>query len=834
MTIDSFNFGVSLRVKVFQNGFSQVIIKNKNKFYLTNVSKKFYDFDSLSFYKDTLNSSNPILCSRKENYYFFHDNKNNTFYLTENFKIIDSLKLKKHSSYVGKHKKLDVFTSDSSIIFKEPKNKIVSRPLLKRLLSYSSTVHPPFLIEQAQKNIYYSSINSIRFIQKINSEFDLLHIFLFNNRIYVLNKNLNLKDIKNKTTINLIKNSTVNYILSSTYKPFISKDKLFISNSLNIFEISSKLIIKYINKCQFYLYDSSINKYKFYDKFNFKSAYEYHNIIFISQAHGIYKNSNIEKNIFKTISNEKCKTLFIDSKNRFWLSKGDGIFYTKEFDPVIKNLKKLDVGNNISLEAYEFKEDAQGNVIIATNNGIYFLTTNNSIYRLSTEQGLTSNECKKIDIDRDGSLWIATNKGVNHFSYTFNLKNQFHRINYFLKEDGIQSDNIRDFLITGDSIYIVSDKGLDLVSDKNWKVDTTEIKIHINKCFINGEKLDTTAFPILNHTQNSLQIDFSSIYYERTDRMKVFYRLISNGDTFSQEVKDRSILLQSLSPNEYILEIYAYDQDYPYNKSAIRRVYFTISPPFYKTWWFISVIILVVLSIIAAIYYLNLKRIREQHQFETQKLNLEKDLSKFKLEALKAEMNPHFIFNCLNSIKDFIIRNESEKSQYYLSQLSKLIRIALYNTKEEFISIRSELEFIDLYVELEQLRFSHQFDFIKIIKNQELLNAEVPTMILQPFFENAIRHGKIGQLGHRGKLVLEILEEGRYIVFQIRDNGIGIHQSTLIKKESNSSHKSMALDIIRERIQIYNQSYDLDIEMRIFEIHDGEFKTGVEIKYILD
>jgi len=213
---------------------------------------------------------------------------------------------------------------------------------------------------------------------------------------------------------------------------------------------------------------------------------------------------------------------------------------------------------------------------------------------------------------------------------------------------------------------------------------------------------------------------------------------------------------------------------------------------------------------------------------------MEKDLSRFKLEALKAEMNPHFIFNCLNSIKDFILKSDIENSQYYLAQLSKLIRIALYNAKEEFISLRNELEFVSLYVELEQLRFNHQFDFVYEVENPTLLNAEIPTMILQPFFENAIRHGKIGQLDYQGKLLLKIFEEKQRIVFQILDNGIGMEESAKIKEQSHSTHKSMALGIINERIKIYNQSYGLDIEMSIVTLENSEYKTMVEIKYILD
>lgn len=717
-----------------------------------------------------------------------------------------------------KENKLVLFKSDSVFIIQSDSKKNFKRMSFFKAneeYKYISQFSDKHLVLKNKKNaIFYTGLDKYLTVMNNSS--------LSNFQVVLKEKNINNQSYKISY---LEKNNfpIYNYVFHNNY--------YYISRNNGIYEFKNNLEtqLKFSNIRRYSVTGKSYHKS---DMTNFKYINFINNVLHFSTSEGIF---NLNKGGSQIYSNQ-VSSFYLDSKNRFWLSKKDGIFYTFHYNPTIKYLKKLDIGQAINIQSFDYKEDQYGNLLIATNAGLYLVHKNNKVYRISTQQGLTSNDCKKIYLDTDGSLWVTTNIGVNHIQYWKDGKFQPQRINYFLKADGLQSDNIRDIAIQGDSLYIVSDKGLDMVVNKHWRQPPAQLPIHINRLYINSKRLDSFQFPNLKHDQNSLQIDFSVIYYDRTDRLKIFYRLIADGDTTLQEVQDRTIRLQSLAPNDYQLQIYAYDQDYPDSiRSAYKEIRIHIHPPFYKTWWFFSLLFLTVLGISGWIIYLNFKRKNDQLENDNMRLNLEKDLSKFKLEALKAEMNPHFIFNCLNSIKNYILQSDIEKSQYYLSQLSKLIRIALYNTKEEFISLRSELEFIDLYIELEQLRYDHQFDFEKEIASPYLLNAEIPTMVLQPFFENAVRHGKIGQLGNkRGKLKLDISEEEGFIVFLILDNGIGIEEAQKIKTESNISHKSMALDIIKERIAIYNQSYELDMQLKIEPSLNPEYTTAVEIRYVLD
>lgn len=675
---------------------------------------------------------------------------------------------------------------------------------------------------------YHTNINKVELVKQLKKNIEFNALFKYKDAIWAYSQTHGITNLATGKKILLPNNKGAFYNLS------IFNNTLSVFHSNIFFSIEMEKVIFLFPNQFVSIYSAYLEKFTNFKLNGYKfSSFNNHNY-YLSNLYGLFKYS--QNNKLSQMYTERVNSSYLDQQGRFWLSKPEGIYYTYHYEPKIEKLQKLKVKTGVSVQAIDYREDTYGNLLMATNDGVYIVSKANQVAKLQMKEGLTSNDCKKIYLDNDGSLWVATNLGVNHLEYWKNGRIHPKRINYFLKTDGLQSNNIRDLAIQGDSLYIISDKGLDLVVNKHWRQPPSEISLHINRLYVTGQKLDSTNFPTLNYNQNSLQIDFSAIYYDRTDRLKIYYRLIADGDTTVQEIKDRTILLQSLAPNDYQLQIYAYDQDYP---DSIRSVYkelrIHILPPFYKTWWFFTLLFLTLIAIVGWIAYLHFKRKNDQLENENLRLSLEKNLSKFKLEALKAEMNPHFIFNCLNSIKDFILRHEIDKSQHYLSQLSKLIRIALYNTKEEFVSLRSELEFIDLYVELEQLRFQHHFDYKTEVANPDLLNAEIPTMILQPFFENSIRHGKIGQLENkRGKLLLKIYEEGNKIVFQLLDNGIGLEQSQRIKSESNTNHKSMALDIIRERIAIYNQSYGLSMTLKIDPSLDPEYATVVEIRYVLD
>jgi LytS/YehU family sensor histidine kinase len=172
------------------------------------------------------------------------------------------------------------------------------------------------------------------------------------------------------------------------------------------------------------------------------------------------------------------------------------------------------------------------------------------------------------------------------------------------------------------------------------------------------------------------------------------------------------------------------------------------------------------------------------------------------LQALRAQMNPHFIFNCLNAIQDFILMEEPEQAQHYLSSFSKLIRKTLDNSARTNISLTEEIDFLHIYLELERMRFVGRFTW-NITVQPELKDREVeiPSMLVQPFVENAIRHGKLGGLERQGELNIEFSIKDEELVCVIDDNGIGINQSIKMKTRLPGEHELHAMEITNNRMR---------------------------------
>lgn len=256
------------------------------------------------------------------------------------------------------------------------------------------------------------------------------------------------------------------------------------------------------------------------------------------------------------------------------------------------------------------------------------------------------------------------------------------------------------------------------------------------------------------------------------------------------------------------------------NKTA--KLNFSIEPVFWEKWWF-SPFVFLVLSIILGLifYFFYLIRLRQQLRLQAVRHELE-------IKALRAQMNPHFIFNSMNTIDAYILRKRFIEASDCLQKFSKLIRQILENSENQTISVAQELETLKLYIELEQERFSHSFSYQFDIQ-PELLEKDyqIPPLLIQPFIENAILHGIRHLTERKGEILLNLSISESLLLCVITDNGIGRKASFEINKQRQESHKSMGVDITMERISSYQTLYGDKMETNITDFAEG---TRVEIK----
>ncbi len=234
-------------------------------------------------------------------------------------------------------------------------------------------------------------------------------------------------------------------------------------------------------------------------------------------------------------------------------------------------------------------------------------------------------------------------------------------------------------------------------------------------------------------------------------------------------------------------------------------------------WALIIGLFIIAMSSIVVYGGLALRRKNEKLKSENEQALLKQTAAELEMKALRAQMNPHFIFNCLSSINHYILKNETEAASDYLTRFSRLIRMVLTNSNRTFITLEDELDMLKLYLDMERLRFKNSFDYeISTLNSIDTSNIFIPPLLLQPFAENAIWHGLMHKQGH-GLLQIEFTVNNKVLICTITDNGVGRNHTDLIKSKTVKKQKSMGLTITAERLALFNKDA---VEPTSFQIED--------------
>lgn len=240
----------------------------------------------------------------------------------------------------------------------------------------------------------------------------------------------------------------------------------------------------------------------------------------------------------------------------------------------------------------------------------------------------------------------------------------------------------------------------------------------------------------LAHDNNYFTIQFLGITLQSPNKVRYQYKLEGLDENWSALTNRSEATYGHVPHGEYIFKVKAMNGDGYWSNELSYSL--TIRPPWWRTWWAYALFALVLTGVIYAIYRYNINRIRIQHEVELEKHKT----AQLEMQALRAQMNPHFIFNSLNSINMFILENDKQRAAEYLTKFSRLMRLILENSQEPFIPIEKELEALELYLQLESLRFEERFKYkISVENDMDVTAVKVPPLIIQPFAENAIWHG---------------------------------------------------------------------------------------------
>jgi hypothetical protein len=470
------------------------------------------------------------------------------------------------------------------------------------------------------------------------------------------------------------------------------------------------------------------------------------------------------------------------------------------------------------------KEDKDSSIWIATiGNGVLRLK-NNKVTQISKKDGLISTICTAISIDQYGNIWVGTNSGLSCIRKEEIEKGKW-SIKNITEQTGLNSNDITKIYAFKEKLWVGTMNGVSSVDIQEALKPSAPSLAHIDSIKVNNISISgKTIFP---YNENNLKFMLNGLTFNDNGNHNYRYRLIGL-DTAWQQTNTDEILISNLAPGNYTFQAQIANADNIWSNRSSSYC-FTIEKPFWLTWWFI---LLEVVMLVVIIYLIVLWRTNIIQKKENEKLRINKLLAEYQMKALTAQMNPHFIFNAINSIQNFIIQNHATLAYDYLIKFSKLIRLVLNNSKDNEISLKQELDTLGLYIELEQLRFEKSFTYNLQVETQIDQEAlMIPALLLQPYIENAIWHGLMPLKTRLGIIALTIVQQDNCLKITISDNGVGRIVSDQIKKKiAHKTHQSVGMELTGKRIELFGQESKFSLQIiDNYSEHNEPIGTTVEI-----
>ncbi len=473
-----------------------------------------------------------------------------------------------------------------------------------------------------------------------------------------------------------------------------------------------------------------------------------------------------------------------------------------------ENLGKKDPSLKLRITDILYSKQHDALIIGTKGSGLIFQYKDSTI-SITKLNGLSSNSISSLFLSGN-NLWIATNYGLNVLDIS-KIGSKDIKITSYYKLNGLISNEIND--ITGDSnnIYIATYRGLTIFNYRNYHPLLVTPPVYISSFRIMKKDTTIKSGYRLSSSQNLITIKFIGISFREAANLKYKYRL-EGLDSKWNYTSNTEVEYAFLPPGNYNFEVLAINSD-GIESADPAHIGFTILPPFWKTWWFI----LLALSTIAAIAYFyytsRLKQIRKEH-------GLRNDIDWYRQQALAKQMDPHFVFNTLNSIQSFIIKNDRLASSQYLSKFARLMRIILNSSQKQAVPLSDEISALTLYLELESLRFQQKFDYNLVVDPSIDSSAcFIPAFLIQPVIENAIWHGIMG-LKTTGRIDIEFQKNQNQLTCIVEDNGIGRKRSMELKIAVPVTKQSYGIALVESRLELLNNLYDIDMKILIVDLYN--------------
>lgn len=526
-------------------------------------------------------------------------------------------------------------------------------------------------------------------------------------------------------------------------------------------------------------------------------------------------NTNLPGN--DRISSHLVTTLLEDDKNNLWVGTSNmGLNRIDRSTGYIEHFYAPELPSN-HVNATCFSPD--GKLWVATTEGLCFIV-GSSVEKITDIPSQL--DIRSVAEDKNGMIWAGTSNGlltIDPNTHRVSTYNEFHgfpsadftRASLKLNHDTLIFGTAKGLVVFNPSVVSNSSNSSSKVSITHFDVfDQTQ------NYFINHN--DTIE---LKYNQNFFEIYFSLGSYGFAKGANYAYKL-NTVDPDWVTTSEQKAAYTNISPGKYTF----YVKQGKVNEQTLTSVttlHVFIKPAFWQTVWFK---ILVVFSLLIGIFGYLFTYIR---QLKAASLNTE-----LEQKLLISQMNPHFIFNSLSAIQSFMYRNEAEEAGNYLSSFSRLVRLILENSRSTGISVAQEVQTLELYLELQKLRFPDKFDYcINLAPELKQSSFKIPPMMAQPFIENSIEHGLLHKQG-KGNIIVELSEQNGLFKIVVEDDGVGLTKSKQISISKNHSHTSYATSITHERIlnMAKGRKKEIGVGVKVIDLFAlGKIGTRIEIAF---
>lgn len=544
-----------------------------------------------------------------------------------------------------------------------------------------------------------------------------------------------------------------------------------------------------------------------------------------------HKNGNWKALPFSFLSDNSNRHYknFIRFKDRYFLFSGNTVYV---LDDALRMRKQMLNGSNFS-RAVVF----QNHLLIGGTNGVFilrnqeirplfsekfnypvtafaqmgnhlfigtagrgiFVFDGKYLWPISSTDGLNITRIRRDEKEPD-ILWFSSHRGVKKMKLQGKNFVQSTIVDAYTKDDGLSTNNVMDFIFKDHFLFAASDFGISRIRYKD--------PLLYKKVPVEFNVADTLRLP--PNQRNNVRIEVLPRSFSRSASTELFYRFLPEQKKWTK-LDSKEIIFNSLSPGTFTLEVQSVTA---HQMKSISKIVMIVEPLWWeKTWvrWCFAIVFSGLVVLVFSLFYRRFKmRFREKMENKSRLASLE-------LQALRSQMNPHFVHNSLNAIQYYIQRNDVELSENYLTRFSRLVRMFFDYSEKQTITLQEEMALLENYLQIEKMRFEDKFSY-KIHCDEILMkeNPQIPSMILQPILENAVNHG-VFHRKENGKIEVSFTKPNQTTIeIKIEDNGIGYKKSLEMNRKHPSKRSST---VLKTRIKLLNES-DIPITHEIIDKGD--------------